>query len=377
MLQAITCFTSHESTASHLQLLVNVVSLLLASHHFFSPMMTFLDHTPGFQRVVSRPISSTFPWRVGLITILLTSFLIGKGLAARPFWADSPAYIEGQYLYVVGKASHASSVEEGKQQAFIHGKIELMNVARISEVSAKALALEGRHVYVEQHGDGKVTVYQLLRIPATKVVEAQVALHQTTAPQKQAFENAHRDLAVLEKSLTQQQQSLEGQAMSIEQALASLKTIQSSLTGKARDVEQQQLEVNNLKSRLEKKLQSIGDQIGTMDELRQQLHQITESQASTLQNLQQMEQELTVKEEDIQRLHQRILDRVEKVSSMACEYVTPGMTPSEVKKILGPPSGEKHLYANERYDTWAYGSAKVSFDAQAVVESVKGCKKGP
>ena len=306
---------------------------------------------------------------------MLSSFQISESLAARPFWADSPSYIEGEYLYVVGKASHSPSVEEGKQQAFIHGKIELMNVARISEVSAKGLALEARHVYIEKQGEGKVTVYQLLRIPTTKVVEAQLDLQEKSAPQKKAFEKAHRDLVVLEDSLTQQQQGLESQATSIANALASLKTIQTSLTAKAQEVDQQQLEVDTLKSRLEEKINSIGNQIGTMDELRQQLHKITESQASALHNLQQIEQELNIKEEEIKHIHQSILDRVEKVSSMACEYVTRGMTPSEVKKILGPPSGEKHLYANERYDTWAYGSAKVSFDAQAVVESVTGCKK--
>ena len=301
---------------------------------------------------------------------------MSESFASRPFWADSPSYIEGEYLYVVGKASHAPSVEEGKEQALIHGKIELMNAARLSEISAKKLALEARHVFVEQHGGGKVTVYQLLRIPTTKVVEAQLHLQEKSAPQKQAFEHAHRDLVALEDTLTQQQQGLERQVTSMEDALASLKTIQTSLTAKAQEVDQQQREMDNLKSRLEEKIHSIDHQIGTMDDLRQQLHKITEAQASALHNLQDIEQELQVKEEEIQRIHQNILARVQKVTSMACEYVTPGMTPSEVKKILGPPSGEKHSYANERYDTWAYGSAKVIFDAQAVVESVTGCDKG-
>ena len=340
--------------------------------------MTTSIHTTNvvFNQFSFLQSSQISPWRLGTILLLLTSFQLSESLASRPFWADSPSYIEGDYLYVVGKASHAQSVEEGKQQAFIHGKIELMNAAKLSEVSAKGLALEARHVYIEQHGGGKVTVYQLLRIPATKVVEAQLDLQDKSAPQQQAFQNAHRDLVVLENSLTQQQQNLESQATSMENALASLKTIQTSLTAKAQEVDQQQLEVDNLKSRLEEKISSIDNRIGTMDELRQQLQKITEAQASALHNLQDIEQELNVKEEEIQRIHQSILARVEKASSMACEYVTRGMTPSEVKKILGPPSGEKHSYANERYDTWAYGSAKVSFDAQAVVESVTGCTKG-
>ena len=339
-------------------------------------MNTSIHNTNVVNQLHFLQLSLISPLRLGAILLLLTSFQISESLASRPFWADSPSYIEGEYLYVVGKASHAQSVEEGKQQAFIHGKIELMNVARISEVAAKGLALEARHVYIEKHGDGKVTVYQLLRIQATKVVEAQVDLQNKSAPQKQAFENAHRDTVLLEGSLTQQQQELERQTTSIENALASLKTIQTSLTAKAQEVDQQQLEVDDLKSRLEAKMKSIGNQVGTMDDLRQQLRKITESQASALQNLQHMEQELNVKEEEIKHIHESILDRVEKASSMACEYVSRGMTPSEVKKILGPPSGEKHSYANERYDTWAYGSAKVSFDAQAVVESVTGCKKG-
>ena len=341
-----------------------------------NPMNVSLDKTNLVQQLRFLQLSLISPLSLGTILLLITSLQLNESLASRPFWADSPSYIEGEYLYVVGKGSHAPSIEEGKQQAFVHGQIELMNAARLSEVSAKGLALEARHVYIEKHGEGNVTVYQLLRIPTTKVVEAQLELHDKHAPQKQAFENAHRDIVALEDSLTQQQQGLERQAASMENALASLKTLQSSLTAKAQEVDQQQLEVGNLKSQLEEKITSIGNQIGTMDELRQQLHKITEAQASVLQNLQQMEQELNVKEEEVKQIHQTILDRVEKVSSMACEYVTRGMTPSEVKKILGPPSGEKHLFANERYDTWAYGSAKVSFDAQAVVESVTGCQKG-
>ena len=336
-------------------------------------MRTSFQYTNSFRPVWLFPFGQLSSVRVGAFVFILLSVQMSESFASRPFWADSPSYIEGEYLYVVGKASHAPSVEKGKQQAVIHGKIELMNAARLSEISAKGLPLEARHVFIEQHGEGKVTVYQLFRIPTTKVVEAQLHLHEKSAPQKHAFENAHRDLAELEDSLSQSQQGLESQATSMEQALASLKTIQTSLTEKAMEVDQQQREMDNLKSRLEEKIHSIDTQIGSMDELRQQLHQITEAQASALRNLQDLEQELHVKEEEIQRIHQSILARVEKVSSMACEYVTPGMTPSEVKKILGPPSGEKHSYANERYDTWAYGSAKVSFDAQAVVESVTGC----
>ena len=63
------------------------------------------------------------------------------------------------------------------------------------------------------------------------------------------------------------------------------------------------------------------------------------------------------------------------ISTQACQYVSRGMSPEDVKKLLGKPSGEKHSYSNERYDTWSYGTAKVNFDAQGVVLSVTDCNK--
>ena len=68
------------------------------------------------------------------------------------------------------------SLEVGKQQALVHGKIELMNVAQISEVGTDDLALETRHTYFENNPNGTVNVYQLFRIPAAKVLEAQAKL---------------------------------------------------------------------------------------------------------------------------------------------------------------------------------------------------------
>ena len=55
-----------------------------------------------------------------------------------------------------------------------------MNFAQISEVGAEGLTIETRHTYVEKNPDGSVNVFQLLRIPASNVLEAQARLHART-----------------------------------------------------------------------------------------------------------------------------------------------------------------------------------------------------
>ena len=72
---------------------------------------------------------------------------------------------------------------------------------------------------------------------------------------------------------------------------------------------------------------------------------------------------------ELQRIQQAILTRLKNTEKMACQYVTPGMAPEGREETFWEnPAGEKHSYANERYDTWAYGTAKVKFDSQGVVK---------
>lgn len=310
---------------------------------------------------------------VALVCLVL--FPGSDALATRPFWADKTSYIEGDYLYVVGKVSQIPTIEEGKQQALVHGKIELMNEAKISEISAADLALEARHTYIENNQDGSVNVYQLLRIPTANVVEVQQRLRAKGEPQKQAFEQARRELVDIQDTLFHTKQDLERRSLSVQEASESIKEIHDSLTMRAQEMDERQSEIEDLKSSLKEKMQTINNQDEKLEELLQQLDRVHQTQVATLNRLRAFDKELQETEGETTRIHQDILDRIERLSLKACEHITPGMTPADVKRILGPPSGEKHTFKDDRYDTWAYGTARVNFDSQAVVESVAGCQQ--
>ena len=338
-------------------------------------MKIFLNKPLPPIRITTPKFIHVFSLGLGATLLLNVCFQQSEALASRPFWADSPSYIEGDFLYVVGKVSQAASVEEGRQQALLQGKFELMNFTKISEVSAEGLNLESRHIHIEKNQDGTVNVYQLLRIHTEKVVEVQTRLRDKSQPHKEAFESARQDLINLHTSLVENQKELERQTHSVQETIAYLKEMQRKLTVKAEEIDQYQNEVAQVTSHVEEKIQTIDQQKRNAEKLLRQLQTINQVHTSTLQNLQDMERDLDGKEKEIARLHQIFRERVERSSLLACSHITPGMTPSEVRSLIGPPSGEKHSYANERYDTWAYGTAKVNFDSQAVVDSITGCPK--
>jgi len=66
--------------------------------------------------------------------------------------------------------------------------------------------------------------------------------------------------------------------------------------------------------------------------------------------------------------------RVQKSSQKACQYITAGMTPSEVRDLLGTPEGEKYKYFDNN-DTWTYETVNVHFSPQSVVSHVSGCRR--
>lgn len=92
---------------------------------------------------------------------------------SRPFWTEKSAFIEGDDLVVVGVASRARTVEEGRRQAFEQGKVELMNYAQITSLEVPGLVIETQMTFEELNDDGTVTVYRLLRVPAKKLVAIQ------------------------------------------------------------------------------------------------------------------------------------------------------------------------------------------------------------
>jgi len=107
--------------------------------------------------------------------IILLSYLVGASLALsgtstpRPSWTEQSSYILGDELYTVGVASQASTIEEGRQQAFAHGVAEIMNFAQTVDVSA--LVIETQMTYEEENPNSTVTVYRLLKVSLTSLLE--------------------------------------------------------------------------------------------------------------------------------------------------------------------------------------------------------------
>ncbi|WP_454061157.1 hypothetical protein [Candidatus Nitrospira salsa] len=312
----------------------------------------------------------------GILFILLslTSISVEPTHAARPFWTKSSSYIEGEFVYLVGMVSNMHSLPEAKQQALVHGKLELMNFAKISEIDAEQLVLETRHSYVEKNPNGSVNVFQLLRIPTSAVLEAQTRLHAQRQAQAAKLEASQEQLANIQNMLLTRQQTIDEQTASIDTLLGHITEKQQGYTQKTQEIDQRQAEISQLELTIEEKFASIDDQMKQVSHLLQQYKTKGEAQTIKLNRLKEEEAKLQENEEEIQRIQQAVLTRLKKTGTMACQYISPGMEPADVKKVLGNPSGEKHSYANERYDTWAYGTSKVNFDAQGVVESVAGCQ---
>ncbi len=88
--------------------------------------------------------------------------------STRPFWAEKASFIEGEDLYVIGVASRLPTLEEARQRAFEHGKLELMNFTQVSNIEALG-AIETQMTHEESNPDGTVTVFRLLRVPIIKL----------------------------------------------------------------------------------------------------------------------------------------------------------------------------------------------------------------
>ncbi|GJL56753.1 MAG: hypothetical protein NPIRA02_38850 [Nitrospirales bacterium] len=312
----------------------------------------------------------------GVLFTILSLISIGAEPihAARPFWTQSSSYIEGEFVYLVGTVSNMKSLREAKQQALVHGKLELMNFAKISEIDAEQLVVETRHSYVEKNPNGSVNVFQLLRIPTSAVLEAQNRLHAQREAQAVKLKASQEQLANIQNILLTRQQTIDEQTASLDTLIAHITKKQQEYVRQTQEIDKRQSEITQLELTLEETFTSIDEQMKQVSHLLKQYKTKGDAQRLKLQSLKETEGKLQENEEKIQRIQHAILTRIRKTGHMACQYVSPGMAPADVKKVLGQPSGEKHSYANERYDTWAYGTSTVNFDAQGVVESVTGCR---
>jgi len=277
---------------------------------------------------------------ISVVGFALTGILLSTSLAwavkdARPFWTEKSSFIEGEELFVVGVASKARTVEEGRRQAFEQGKVELMNFAQITSLEAQGLVIETQMTFEEPNADGTVTVYRLLRVPASKLVGIQGRLKAQSQVQEQALEQSRKELAV----------------------------IQQAFGEKATKLDQQQRQVEQMLQQINAKLQASNTSTNR-----------SERSGSLVDRLKETDAKLDASEQELSRLARQVQERVQSRSQKACRYVTPGMNPAEVKRLLGDPDGEKKGYSMEKGNTWAYGTTIVQFNWQSVVLSASGCQ---
>ena len=150
-----------------------------------------------------------------LLVLLLTSF-VQADAGKRPFWTEKSAFLEGEDLFVVGVASHARTLEEGRQQAFERGKIELMNYAQVTTLEAQGLIIETQMTYEEVNEDGTATVFRLLRVPVLRLLEIQGQLQSQGHAQGHALDHARQELLVHKHSLEDKAVEIEQQKREVE-----------------------------------------------------------------------------------------------------------------------------------------------------------------
>ena len=281
---------------------------------------------------------------ISVVGFVLTGILLSTSLAwavkdARPFWTEKSSFIEGEELFVVGVASKARTVEEGRRQAFEQGKVELMNFAQITSLEAQGLVIETQMTFEEPNADGTVTVYRLLRVPASKLVGIQGRLKAQSQAQEQTMEQSRKELAA----------------------------IQQTLGEKATKLDQQQRQVEQMLQQINAKLQASSTPTNR-----------SERGGSLVDRLKDTDAKLDASEQELSRLARQIQERVRSSTQKACQFVTPGMTPSELKRLLGSPDGERlppRVYGDmDNNDIWAYGNTGVHFNGSAVVSSTSGCR---
>lgn len=267
--------------------------------------------------------------RVALMIILCLFSISAAYSANRPFWTEKSSFIEGDELFVVGVASRARSVEEGRRQAFEQGKLELMNFAQITSLEAQGLVIETQMTFEEPNADGTVTVYRLLRVPAAKLVMIQGRLQAQSRAQEQAIDQSRNELAAF----------------------------QQSLADKAAKLEQQQRQVEEMLQQINRKIRSISTASTGPD-----------GGVSLVDRLKEADVKLDANEQELSRLSRQIQERVRARSQKACQHVTPGMTPSEVQQLVGNPDGKRE--SNITGDSWSYGTASIHFNNVGVVYRV-------
>ena len=307
----------------------------------------------------------------------------------RPFWTKQSSFVEGEDLFVVGIAPHAPTVEEGRKRAFENAKIELMNFAQVTDLEAKGLVIETQMTFEEPNPIGMITVYQLLRVPAKKLIEIQGHVQEQTRLQEQAFDKSKRDLQLVQQAVVSRYQRLEEQNRQIQETLDSVSRLQESLREKALRIEQAHTEVEQLLQQLSAKVKdtqptSISFASPAMNNNSTKDKSIAEP---LLRRIKDTENKLDAQAAQLKDLSKRAKVRLAKEDELAralekkCKYLVRGMTREEVGQIMSEPAEQylhipskttssKYRYMNK---SGATGIISIGFAFNELVDSLDGC----
>ena len=307
----------------------------------------------------------------------------------RPFWTKQSSFMEGEDLFVVGIALHEETVEAGRKRAFENAKVELMNFAQVTDVEAKGLVIETQTTYEETNPLGLITVYQLLRVPAKKLVEIQGHVQEQTRLQGQALDKSQRDLQLVQQAVVGRYQRLEEQNRQIQETLDSVSRLQESLREKALRIEQAYTEVEQLLQQLSAKVK--GTQPTSSPSASPAMNNKSTREKSIaeplLKKIKDTENKLDAQEVQLKDLSKRAKARLAKEDELAralekkCKYLVRGLTREEVGQIMSEPaeqylhipsktSSSKYRYMNKRGAT---GIISVGFAYNELVDSLDGC----
>jgi hypothetical protein len=308
----------------------------------------------------------------------------------RPFWTKQSSFVEGEDLFVVGIAPHAPTVEEGRKRAFENAKVELMNFAQVTDLEAKGLVIETQMTFEEAPNPlGMMTVYQLLRVPAKKLIEIQGHVQEQTRLQEQAFEKSKRDLQLVQQAVVSRYQRLEEQNRQIQKTLDSVSRLQESLREKALRIEQGHTEVEQLLQQLSAKIKdtqptlisfagpAINNNSTTDKSIAEPLFIFIidtetklDAQAAQLKDLSKRAKVRLAKEDELARALEK-----------KCKYLVRGMTREEVGQIMSEPA-EQYLHIPSKTSSSKYrymdksgatGIISIGFAFNELVDSLDGC----
>lgn len=157
--------------------------------------------------------------------------LLSLPLMAKPFWTEKAAYEEGDKIYFVGTFSNATTIEEGRINAFEAAKTELINYTQISDVSG--LTIHTQMNYEEKNKAGNFDVYRLLWVDSNFVNELKEKNEQLV---KENIEKLNASLLRKKEmvaQITEKQNQIKEQDDTIEQKL---KVIELEINKKSKDI---------------------------------------------------------------------------------------------------------------------------------------------